>query len=298
MPNRLTTAYAGSGNITADNAKLHLDQFLPDALGLVFIPDHVARKQSGLKHVIAWLEGELGSDATIPSDDLVQALLDRAEYDEDGETFHDDLALVMLFDRNNEDDVELAQRAHEAGIRVVDLCAAHDDLLPDLFAEEPEETAPTEAVAKPVEEETPPWDENPAARAIRKATEAGVAAAELAQEAPAAPVLTTKAAGVSVKLTLSLEDVRVLARALLDEMNVLSAAEAVSVAPEPVLENGSAVGQPEQPDPGPGPDRKHFYYSTVTDKYRPARGRKRPDEQDAYLTAIKIREVTAIGMMA
>ena len=230
MPNRFTTAYAGSGTITPENAKFHLDQFLPEdpepgvsALGLVIVPEHVARRQAGLKHVIAWLDGELGKDNVARAGDLVEALLARREYEENGETYTDDLVLVMLYDPDSEEDVTLAQQAHDAGIRVVNLCAAADDLLLDsteLFpAEEPvADQAVAAAVDEPAEE-TPPWDENPAARAIRQATDAAVAAAEAAREAAPTVEVASPSQGVSVTFTLSQEAVNALADAILLAMD-------------------------------------------------------------------------------
>src|SRR6185437_4955763 len=137
---------------------------------MVYIPARVPRFQAGLKKVVAWLESEVGKDGTIPVPDLIEALLQRnRELSDEGKDV-DDLVLVMLFDGEKDEDVELAKAAHEAGIRVVDLCAAGDDLLLDdadiTFEEEapaePETepvdvTAPAEPAAAPTAE-TPPWE--------------------------------------------------------------------------------------------------------------------------------------------
>ena len=184
MPNRFTTAYAGSGTITPENAKFHLDQFLPEdpepgvsALGLVLVPEHVARQQAGLKHVIAWLDGELGKDnvarAVTSSRRCWPAGSTRRTARHTPTTSCSSCSTTRTAKRTS----TLAQRAHDAGIRVVNLCAAADDLLlenTELFpAEEPgADQAVAAAVDEPAEE-TPPWDENPAARAIRQADRRG-----------------------------------------------------------------------------------------------------------------------------
>jgi len=126
----LTTAYAGHADITAENAGALLDQFLPkdppdgDGLGLVFIPERIPRLMKGLKTTVEWLEGEVGKDGTIPTQDLVASLLSRREFEDDGETQHNDLMLFLLFDPENEDDVALANAAHDAGIPIRNLAAA------------------------------------------------------------------------------------------------------------------------------------------------------------------------------
>ena len=323
MPNRFTTAYAGSGTITPENAKFHLDQFLPEdpepgvsALGLVIVPEHVARKQAGLKHVIAWLDGELGKDAVARASKLVEALLDRREYEEDGETYTDDLVLVMLYDESVEEDVALAQRAHDAGIRVVDLCAAGDDLLlekTDLFPADPEtglEAPPFEGGTVigssddgPTEAEraaTGSWDENPAARAIRQATDAGVAAAEAVREAAPTVEVASPAQGFSVALTLSQEAVNALADAILLAMD-----RQASEADVRLGTTGSAAeklpadhyGVPSEGDPAPAGTRP-YYYSSDSGLYRPARGKARDKERKVYLAEAEVREITQHKLLA
>ena len=311
MPNRFTTAYAGSGTITPENAKFHLDQFLPEdpepgvsALGLVIVPEHVARKQAGLKHVIAWLDGELGKDAVLRASKLVEALLDRREYEENGETYTDDLVLVMLYDPDVEEDVALAQQAHDAGIRVVNLCAAADDLLlEDTGLFPAEESVADQAVAAAVDEaaeETPPWDENPAARAIRKATEAGVAAAEAARASAPTVEVASASQGVSVTLTLSQEAVSALADAILLAMD-----RQASEADVRLGTTGSAAeklpadhyGQPAEGDPAPAGTRP-YYYSSESGLYRPARGKARDKERKVYLAEAEVREITQAKLLA
>ena len=326
MPNRFTTAYAGSGTITPENAKFHLDQFLPEdpepgvsALGLVLVPEHVARRQAGLKHVIAWLDGELGKDAVLRASKLVEALLDRREYEENGETYTDDLVLVMLYDPDSEEDVALAKQANDAGIRVVDLCAAGDDLLLENTDLSPaEESVADQALAAAVDEpaeETPPWDENPAARAIRQATADGVAAALVAKEAAVAaaeaadlgqandaqatvtnPAVSDR--GVTIAFHLSQESVSALARAIVAEMTGPAIA-AVSVAPaaEETVASDAPLGQPAEGDPAPAGTRP-YYYSSESGLYRPARGKARDKERKVYLAEAEVREITQAKLLA
>ena len=312
MPNRFTTAYAGSGTITPENAKFHLDQFLPEdpepgvsALGLVLVPERVARRQAGLKHVIAWLDGELGKDNVARAGDLVEALLARREYEENGETYTDDLVLVMLYDPDSEEDVTLAQRAHDAGIRVVNLCAAADDLLlenTELFPAE--ESVTDQAVAAAVDEpaeETPPWDENPAARAIRQATDAAVAAAEAAREAAPTVEVASPSQGVSVSFTLSQEAISALARAIVNEMNRDAADGLIvtvgQVAAEETAASDAPLGQPAEGDPAPAGTRP-YYYSSDSGLYRPARGKARDKERKVFLAEAEVREITQHKLLA
>ena len=315
MPNRFTTAYAGSGTITPENAKFHLDQFLPEdpepgvsALGLVIVPEHVARRQAGLKHVIAWLDGELGKENVARAGNLVEALLARREYEENGGSYTDDLVLVMLYDPDSEEDVALARQAHDAGIRVVNLCAAGDDLLledTELFPAE--ESVADQAVAAAVDEpaeETPPWDENPAARAIRQATEAGVAAAQATQAVAPTVEVAEAAQGVSVSFTLSREAITALARAVVAEMNSPGSLGRIMDAPvaEPAVDSGKpymrdGIAQPAEDGKAPE-GTKPYYFNNDTALYRPARGKARDNEEKVHLTEEGIRLINQKKLLA
>ena len=320
----LTTAYAGHGTITPENAAGLLNEFLPDdaadgtpGLGLVIIPQRVTRRQAGLKHAIAWLETELGPDSTIPTDDIVTALVARR--DEEG----DDLALVMAYDPDVKEDSDLAVAAHEAGIRVVDLCAANDDLLLDdaeiTFAEGGEvpaaedETPPFEGGVKLPEgvsqdprtgiiSGTPTGAAEPVKEAVERATKAGTEAALAHGVITANPKSASLDAGVfdstpgiTFTLTLPQEAITALAKALADEFKN-PAAEAVSVAPEPEEKlatvtdiNGSATQQP---------GTKAYYYNADKVTYRPARGQARSGEEKVFLTEEGVRQITQRKLLA
>jgi len=306
----LTTAYAGHGDTTAENIKAVLDVFLPDNLGMVYIPARVPRFQAGLKKVVSWLESEVGKDGTIPVPDLIEALLQRnRELSDEGKDV-DDLVLVMLFDGEKEEDVALAQAAHEAGIRVVDLCAAGDDLLLDdadiTFEEEPApEPAPAEPqaeepVAEPAEEE-PPW-EKPAgpAEAVAKA----VRAAEAAKEAAAAghPVvksaLTTTGLTVQITLNVPVDGLETIAAILAPHIVAAmgagaqaTIAEAEAVADEAGPATVSHIKEAPADGGEPPEGTKPYYYNRESGMYRPARGMARKTEDKVFLDA---REIAAI----
>jgi hypothetical protein len=303
MTNRLTTAYAGSGDITEENAAAILDQLLPDKLGLVLIPKLPKRvpsgspAQPGLRTAIKWLEKEVGESGTIPVDDLLESLLARSEYVEDGETLHDDLALVMVFDPDSEADVELANAAHDAGIRVVNLAAAGDDLVfedevpaepevpaaeePPWEAPEPPATTPAEAVAQYAVTE-----------AVKNATAAGVAAA--AQHS--APLALT------ITVPLGQDFIDALAHAVVKAMGV-GAQAAVAAAEAPATEsNVTHIGAkpvPTEEDPaGQPPNTVVYYYNTEAGNYRPARGKARASEQRVFLTPEQVQEVKDKRLLA
>lgn len=304
MP-KMTTAYHGSADITADNAASILNNLLPEdppegeGIGLVIVPSSVPRFRKGLKTVIGWLEGEVGKDGTIPADDVLAELLTRAEYtDDDGNAQSDDLVLVMLYDPENDDDVLLAQRAHEDGVRVVNLAAAGDDLL----FEEPEPEPEPEV---PAAEEAPPW-QAPAedvAAAVARATEAGMATAA-AQEAAGAvgpEARPVPGQGVSVTLSLSQDAIDLLAAAIVEALRQggeladvrVVERELASVTDISPVEKG-VIGSTTEQAEGTTP----YYYHEGNCKYRPARGRPKAGETKVYLTDEGIRQVTLLKLLA
>jgi hypothetical protein len=294
MP-KLTTAYAGNGAVTAANVQAGLDVFLPNDLGLVIIPEKAGRRPlpAGLRNVVAWLEKEVGTEGTIPVPDVVTALLDRAEYDEDGDTHHDDLALVMAYDPDNDDDVKLARRAFDAGIRVVDLCQAADDIL---LADAPV------IFDAPVTDDTPPWEEPaPApdpvdvAGQIADAAAAGVAAAEALREPAPDVVVASPGQGVTVALTLSQDAISALASAIAASLG-LPVAAPQDEAPEP---GPATVHQLHPETPGTQPEgTRAYYYNERNCTYRPARGKARDGEEKVFLTDQGVEEIRKRKLLA
>lgn len=305
----LTTAYAGHGNTTEANVKAMLDQFLPPALGLVFIPERVPRMQAGLKTTITWLEGEVGKNGTIPVPDLVEALLNRndpkvIEEDKDREG-PDDLALVMLFDGENEEDVALAKRAFEAGIRVVDLAAAGDDLLLDdadiTFEEVPAEEEPPfepdEPRAPTLDETLAKADEHPVTTAISNATEAAMAA--VAQHQAPLPGSVT----IDIRVTLPPEGVRdiaaIFAPAIVAAMGAQAQATVKAVAAPADEPGGATVSHIKGGAAGEQPaGTKPYYYDSEKGTYRPARGMARKSEQKVFLTDADQAQIKTDGLLA
>lgn len=305
MP-KFTTAYAGSGKIDDGLVAQYLDQLLPQELGMVYIPEKEIpkRKLPGLFAVNAWLERELPEGATIPVADLVKALTVRAE---EG----DDVALVMVYDPENGDDVALARDAHANGIRVIDLCNAADDLL---FNDETE----AETEEPDSEPETPPFetDETPArepatassalspAEQIQQAADAGIAAAEAAR-ASRSPVVPVAAQERDMDLTIHVvipaASIGTLAQAIvaamgMQAMKVLEVSEMTTEPSEP----SEIVKEPTRTatDPAGQPEGTIVhYYNKADDKYRPARGRKRAEEERVFLTPEEVAKVKAEGLM-
>jgi hypothetical protein len=214
-------------------------------------------------------------------------------------------------------DISLVQEAHDNGIRVIDLCAAGDDIVPA----DPEPPAGEPEVPVAGEEETPPWEAGPAedekptdptpppaeqespGERVAKATQAGKAAAkrtrapEPAPEVPASPVAPS---GVQFQFTLNVppEGVEIFARAIVQAMGAQAAtvvaAPLATVTELPVGDRGSnkqdVAGQPEGTKP--------FYYNADEGKYRPARGTKRRGEERVFLTDAEIEEAKSSKMLS
>lgn len=307
----LTTAYAGHADTKEENIPAVLDTFLPGQLGLVIIPERVPRSQAGLKKVVTWLESEVGKNGTIPEPDLIAALLARKDYEEDGEAKSDDLALVMLYDPENEDDVALAKAATEAGIKVVDLTAAGDDLLLDdavvSFEEtpvEPEPEAPAPEAAADIE--AAPWEDKTAPADIKETIDRAAAAGVEAAEAVKAARAAQPATGVNFHFTLQvpLEGIQVLADAVVRAMGNQAAqalVAAVEDAPDPTagtsgaqVSHIKAAGDGEKPPEGTSP----YYYDREKGTYRRARGMARQSEDKVHLDAREVRELKESKLLA
>ena len=285
----LTTAYAGTADLQDDTLDV-LNNSLPANLGMVYIPEELPkrrlpRKPSGLEQVIGWLESEVGKDGTIPVPDLLAALVTRRDGKDEGQDESDDVALVMLYDPENEDDVALAKAAHELDIRVINLRAAGDDLL--------------------FEEDTPPFDTGEAAAPEDAVAPEDVAMAAMAREQEAADARSAALAetmvvsdqgGVVLHLHLDAEGVRALARAIVAEMAGRAQVEIKAAGlPVPAMESPVAAADGSGPVGAEehAPDTKAFYYNDAEGKYRPARGIARAGERKLYLTEAQIAEARA-----
>lgn len=121
----LSLGLTGSGTVDPRAAEALLDDFLADvAPGTVFRPSSVPR--GSLRSVVNWFEREenLGENGTVPSDDIVDSLAGTREAE------GDDVLLVFLWPENpSEEEIALADLAVDRGIRVLDLCAALDELM-------------------------------------------------------------------------------------------------------------------------------------------------------------------------
>lgn len=297
MP-KLSTGYVGWGDITETNAASQLDQLLPDQLGAVYVPERITRAQKGLKTATAWLVNELTEAGVFPVDNVIESLLKRQAETADDDDGPDDIALVMVYNPASGVDTGMAQEAHEAGIKVIDLISGDEILFED--SAPPEET--------PVEAETPPWEPEPAEETVvvpqvspgpkdivDAAAKAGLAAAQAVQERQEVPVLT----GLSVIINIPAEALDALAQLIVDRMQ--GPAEVVEVAAAPSIDTdddtdtgpvGVVAGDNDQPE-GTTP----WYYNTTTDRYRKARARKRDEEVRTFLTPAQVEEVTSLGLV-
>lgn len=147
MNDRLTAyAIAGRGEVHAETAvKLLVDLLrlgTPEpAYSTVYRPEKYERT-SALAAVLGRLETKqrIGIDGAVPVDDVVEQLAARRENG-------DDVALIMLMpDSYPAEETEMVRRARAAGVRVLDLGGALDDVvLPDDAEEVPDEEPAGEA---------------------------------------------------------------------------------------------------------------------------------------------------------
>lgn len=146
-----TYALWGSGDLTPENAKALLEEYIPDDVGTIYRPDRIDREHKGLRVARDWFElpKNLGQDGTVPSTDLIQSLID----DRDGE-FHDEVYLLALWPEHpTHEDFDFIELAQNSGITVFDLSRALDELDLSLYSRpEPTKEEKAEARAEAKEE--------------------------------------------------------------------------------------------------------------------------------------------------
>lgn len=131
-----SVAFAGSGDTSEDNVKELLDDWLPQSLDHVTVPDRIGRRERGLKNVKAWLDGEIG-ESEISDAEVGQLCKVLDEHREGG----CEVYLVYIPAAEwDEDAIEskLVLACIENGIPVKDLTAGLDDFVPP---EKPKEEA-------------------------------------------------------------------------------------------------------------------------------------------------------------
>lgn len=283
-----TTAYAGHGDTDEANIKAVLDNLLPEALGLVYIPRLPRRSpagqaaQPGLRKTVTWLVSEVGEDGTIPVDDPIEALEQRHS------TVGDTVVLVMVYDPDNEADVELAKAAHEKGIRVVDLCQAGDDIL----FEQPDDDPPfstddLDPVDVPADAPTGTTVTDEPAGPLQMVS--NDARARAGQAIPPSGGIT-----VTFAVQLGPDQVAQIADAIVAAMG----RQAVSQ----ISTDGTAAAHPGQAattapaESAPAKSGKAFYYDSDKGTYRPARGMARQTETKVTLTADEEAKARADGL--
>lgn len=285
MPGKFVAAFAGSADITAENAASLLDDKLPDELGRLYIPTAVPRRFAGLKRVVSWLEKELeqpdGSKPYIPTDDLVAVLLTRREAG-------DDVHLVLLYNPENDDDYQIGKAAIDAGIPVHNLAAAYDDLL--LEETQPEdEPAPAEPTAEEIDI---------SAKVDRDIQD------DIAAAAPGAVQVTINftpeqlAAVVGIAKTILEAFVRpgtTVNNSFTRSPDVIPHREDAHVGPTGALkvreEDRGAPPAAKSANDGERPKGSKPYYTNEDGEYRPARGPAKDGETKVYLTPEEIEKI-------
>lgn len=121
----MTYALWGNGDLTPESAKALLEEYIPDNVGTVFRPIRVPRG-SGLRTALDWFEVPtfLGENGAVPSDDLIQSLIDER----DGQ-YKDEVYLLALVPENpTHEDIDFLELAQNSGITVFDLSRALDEV--------------------------------------------------------------------------------------------------------------------------------------------------------------------------
>lgn len=150
-------AFYGSGEVDLENATTLLDEYLPQSIGAALRPARIPRNNKPLSSLVDWLESPdiLGENGTIPAADLVAELVKRRDVEH-----HSRVELLVLWPAEpTEQDKALVTEARAAGIKVVSIGDALDDLLWEPEVEEVaepedeavEEVAETVASAEDVE---------------------------------------------------------------------------------------------------------------------------------------------------
>lgn len=122
-------AFAGSGDVSPENAAALLDDLLPhdpeegvSAIGKIFRPARVTRDDPGMLAAVEWLEKEFGPHRVTATEDAVQALMIRREAG-------DNVILVVLWPAEpSEEEQHIVLRARLEGIKILNLSAALAEL--------------------------------------------------------------------------------------------------------------------------------------------------------------------------
>jgi hypothetical protein len=258
-----SVAFAGTGETSEDNVKALLNDWLPEKLEHITVPERIGRSSKGLKRTREWLAEEVGEKhlSEAPVDGLVDVLLEhRAE--------RADVYLVYVpaeeWDEGS-DEAKLVRACILADIPVKDLTAGLDDFEPpEQEAEKPAETPAARRRGTP--RSSAPEDGGEAAATAEEAVEAAKETVRNALhgigiDPPAAP-------GVTVTLS----------QATIDALLAAFAALAGDV---------KAAVQAELPGAKP---KTYPFWVNDDGEYRPRVGRGRPKsgEQKADLTVADI----------
>lgn len=293
-----TYALWGSGDLTPENAKALLEEYIPDDVGTIYRPDRIDREHKGLRVARDWFElpKNLGQDGTVPSTDLIQSLID----DRDGE-FHDEVYLLALWPEHpTHEDFDFIELAQNSGITVFDLSRALDELDLSLYSR-PEPTKEEKAEAK---EEAKRGRGRP-----RGSRNTKISDTTEAPEAESAIEATAATEGATVDAPVPTEQVDDITNEhvayAIAAMNLTDAIDKfVDAKIRHVLSTyGITLTLPAVPEEAPdrppfdppyvGEDTKPYFWNKNTGTYRPAIGKPKRGEIVEHLTDEQAREKDA-----
>jgi hypothetical protein len=263
-----SVAFAGTGDTSEENVKALLDNWLPQSLEHVTVPDRIRRTHKGLNRVKDWLDEEIGESeiSTAEVDQLCKVL------DEHREGGCEVYLVYIPAEEWDEDAIEskVARACIVNGIPVKDLTAGLDDFEPpEPPAEQP---APRQrgkarrAAAEEVPADAPGDAQEPAEATASEDTPAPQEAAETLQAAQVGGVTVNLSAG-------TIQALLALAGSLAEDIKA-----------------SVVAGLPDSAKPKV---TTYPFWVNEDGEYRPrnVRGRPRAGEQKADLTAAEVEKL-------
>lgn len=298
MEETRATTYAlwGLGELSPENAKALLDEYIAENVGAVYRPERVTREHQGLRTALAWFEAPefLGDGGAMPSTDLVASLLNERE--DNG----DEVYLLALWPEvPTHEDFNFIEAAQRDGITVLDLSRAMDELDLTLYSRpEPtkEEKAEARAVARAAAKAEKEANKPPAKTSAKKKlsddagdpsdTDTVITVGVTRPNVPVYDFVEEEA-----RLWMEVE----MAKALLDQA-IKNYTETITVAMIPIREDIEAREDrpPFNADEVPpflGEEESTSFYWSPANGYRLAEGKPRRGESVRILTPEQIKEL-------